>query len=112
VDFNASIEWRNTMAPLMSPSEMAADVLVRAYLHGCTLPKILHGAVVWVAETRLSSGKLPVLDATLRGHRQPGHRAPAARSRARRHRMDERRNLDADAAPRSTVLRAFADANR
>jgi hypothetical protein len=25
----------------------------------------LHGAVVWVAETRLSSGKLPVLDATL-----------------------------------------------
>lgn len=53
------------MAPLMSPSEMAADVLVRAYLHGRTLPKILHGAVVWVAETRLSSGKLPVLNATL-----------------------------------------------
>jgi len=53
------------MTPLMSPSELAADVLVRAYLHGRTLPKILHGAVVWVAETRLSSGKLPVLDATL-----------------------------------------------
>ncbi|MGJ7528485.1 hypothetical protein [Variovorax sp. GB1P17] len=53
------------MTPLMSPSELAADVLVRAYLHGRTLPKILHGAVVWVAETRLSSGKHPVLDATL-----------------------------------------------
>lgn len=53
------------MTPLMSPSELAADVLVRAYLHGRTLPKILHGAVVWVAETRLSSGKRPVLDATL-----------------------------------------------
>ncbi len=51
--------------PLMSSSEVAADALVRAYLHGRTLPKILHGAVVWVAETRLSSGKLPVLDATL-----------------------------------------------
>lgn len=53
------------MAPLTSPSELAADALVRAYLHGRELPKILHGAVVWVAETRLTSGKLPVLDATL-----------------------------------------------
>ncbi|QNK69678.1 hypothetical protein [Variovorax sp. PAMC26660] len=53
------------MTPLMSPSEFAADALVRAYLHGRTLPKILHGAVVWVAETRLRSGKRPVLDATL-----------------------------------------------
>jgi hypothetical protein len=49
----------------MSPSELAADVLVRAYLHGRTLPKIMHSAVVWVAESRLSSGKRPVLDATL-----------------------------------------------
>lgn len=53
------------MTPLMSPSELAADVLVRAYLHGRTLPKIMHGAVVWVAESRLSGGKRPVLDATL-----------------------------------------------
>jgi hypothetical protein len=53
------------MTPLMSPSELAADVLVRAYLHGRELPKIMHGAVVWVTETRLTSGQLPVLDATL-----------------------------------------------
>ncbi|MET3376455.1 hypothetical protein ABIC89_005534 [Variovorax boronicumulans] len=42
------------MTPLMSPSEIEADALVRAYLDGRLLPRILHGAVVWVAETRLT----------------------------------------------------------
>jgi|GEM_PF-1280328 len=56
------------MIPLMSPSEIEADALVRAYLDGRTLPKILHGAVVWVAETRLTKGRAPVLDANLRAN--------------------------------------------
>lgn len=49
----------------MSPTELEADALVHTYLNGRTLPSILHSAVVWVVEKRLSSGKLPVLDATL-----------------------------------------------
>lgn len=56
------------MTPLMSPPEIEADALVRAYLDGRLLPKILHGAVVWVAETRLTKGKVPVLDANLRAN--------------------------------------------
>lgn len=56
------------MTPLMSPSEIEADALVRAYLDGRLLPRILHGAVVWVAETRLTRGKVPVLDANLRAN--------------------------------------------
>ena len=54
------------MTLVMTPSELAADALVRDYLNGRFLPKILHGAVVWAAERRLSSGKVPVLDETLR----------------------------------------------
>lgn len=54
------------MTLVMTPSELAADALVRDYLNGRSLPRILHGAVVWAAERRLSSGKLPVLDETLR----------------------------------------------
>lgn len=54
------------MTPLMSPSEIEADALVRAYLDGRLLPRILHGAAVWVAETRLTKGKRPVLDSNLR----------------------------------------------
>ncbi|MBT2300450.1 hypothetical protein J7E70_08240 [Variovorax paradoxus] len=50
----------------MTHSQFTADAMVRVYLRGRTLPEILHGAVVWVAETRLSSGKTPVLDQTLR----------------------------------------------
>jgi hypothetical protein len=50
----------------MTHSEFSADALVRVYLRGRTLPEILHGAFVWVAEKRLTSGKVPVLDETLR----------------------------------------------
>jgi hypothetical protein len=51
---------------MMTHSEFTADAMVRVYLRGRTLPEILHAAVVWVAETRLSSGRRPVLNATLR----------------------------------------------
>ncbi|CAN7323698.1 hypothetical protein LJR290_001718 [Variovorax sp. LjRoot290] len=50
----------------MTPSEFTADAMVRVYLRGRTLPEVLHAAVVWVAEARLSSGRMPVLDQTLR----------------------------------------------
>lgn len=50
----------------MTSSEFTADAMVRLYLRGRTLPEVLHTAVVWVAEARLSSGRMPVLDQTLR----------------------------------------------
>ncbi|MDM0009454.1 hypothetical protein QTI51_32115 [Variovorax sp. J22G73] len=52
----------------MNYSEVAADKLVRAYLSSRQLPKVLHHAVVWIAQTRMNSGKLPVLDAALRAN--------------------------------------------
>ena len=54
------------MASFITPSERAAEALVSDYLNGRTLPPILHGAVVWMAAARLTSGKRPVLDETLR----------------------------------------------
>lgn len=67
----------------MNHSEIAADKLVRAYLSGRQLPKILHHAVVWIAQTRLSSGKLPVLDTALRANidREASAAAPSAHVR-------------------------------
>ena len=53
------------MATLKSPSDLAADAVVRAYLHGRTMPAILYGAIVWAVEMRISEGKLPLLDETL-----------------------------------------------
>ena len=37
------------MVRFITPSEHAAEALVRAYLNGRALPPILHGAVVWTA---------------------------------------------------------------
>lgn len=54
------------MVSFITPSERAAEALVRAHLNGRSLPPILHGAVVWMAAARLTSGKRPVLDETLR----------------------------------------------
>ena len=53
------------MPLLKTPSELAADAIVRAYLHGRTMPTILYGAIVWAASMRISAGKLPTLDDTL-----------------------------------------------
>lgn len=53
------------MAPPKNPSELAADAVVHAYLRGRTMPAILHGAIVWAVEMRISRGKLPLLDETL-----------------------------------------------
>ena len=50
----------------MTTSEIAAEHLVRAYLSGRTMEPILFRAVVWMAEKRLTSGMMPVLDATMR----------------------------------------------
>ena len=50
----------------MTTSEFAADSLVRTYLGGRTLEPIHFRAVVWMAERRLPSGMMPVLDATMR----------------------------------------------
>ena len=54
------------MTSFITPSERAAEALVRAHLNGRTLPPILYDAVVWMAAARLTSGKRPVLDETLR----------------------------------------------
>lgn len=62
----------------MNHSEIAADKLIRAYLSGRQLPKILHHAVVWIAQTRMSSGKQPVLDDALRANIDREASAPDA----------------------------------
>jgi hypothetical protein len=54
--------WSNTM----TTSEFAAESLVRTYLSGRTMEPILFRAVVWMAEKRLTSGMMPVLDTTMR----------------------------------------------
>ncbi|VTU40222.1 hypothetical protein [Variovorax sp. PBL-E5] len=66
------------MTLAMTPSELAADALVRAYLDGRTMMPILHGAVVSVVAARLDSGKLPMLDEILRA--DIDHQASASRS--------------------------------
>lgn len=53
------------MAPPKNPSELEADAVVRAYLRGRTMPAILHSAIVWAVEMRISGGKLSLLDETL-----------------------------------------------
>lgn len=50
----------------MTTSEFAAESLVRTYLRGRSMEPILFRAVVWMAEKRLTSGMMPVLDATMR----------------------------------------------
>lgn len=51
----------------MTPFETTAESLVRIYLDGRTMPRVLQDAVVWVVASRLTSGEDPVLDETLRG---------------------------------------------
>ncbi|PNG58913.1 hypothetical protein WDL1CHR_03467 [Variovorax sp. WDL1] len=51
----------------MTPPENAAESLVRAYLDGRTMPRVLQDAVVWVVASRLTGGEEPVLDQALRG---------------------------------------------
>lgn len=53
------------MPPLKTPSELAADDAVRAYLRGRTMPPVLYDAIVWAVEIRISAGKRPLLDETL-----------------------------------------------
>jgi|GEM_PF-4728339 len=53
------------MPPLKTPSELAADEAVRAYLRGRTMPPVLYDAIVWAVEMRISAGKRPLLDETL-----------------------------------------------
>lgn len=50
----------------VTTSEFAAESLVFTYLSGRTMEPILFRAVVWMAEKRLTSGMMPVLDATMR----------------------------------------------
>ena len=49
----------------MALSLFAAECLVRDYLNGRTLPKVLHSAVVQAVEARLVGGLMPVLTETL-----------------------------------------------
>jgi hypothetical protein len=49
----------------MALSLFAAECLVRDYLDGRTLPRVLHSAVVQAAEARLVDGLMPVLTETL-----------------------------------------------
>lgn len=50
----------------MTPFEYSAESLVRVYLNGRMMPRILQDAVVWVVASRLTSGEKPILDETLR----------------------------------------------
>jgi len=50
----------------MTPAEFSAESLLRTYLHDRRLPLALHDAIVWAIAERLTGGKLPTLDATLR----------------------------------------------
>ncbi|MNL26134.1 hypothetical protein D3C87_1476460 [compost metagenome] len=50
----------------MTPSQLTAESLLRSYLSGRSMPKILRDAVVWAIEVRLTRGDAPTLDATLR----------------------------------------------
>ncbi|QNK67230.1 hypothetical protein [Variovorax sp. PAMC26660] len=50
----------------MTPSQFTAESLLRTYLNGRSMPKILCDAVVWAIEARLISNETPTLDETLR----------------------------------------------
>ncbi|MDP9606084.1 UNVERIFIED_ORG: hypothetical protein J2W38_005904 [Variovorax paradoxus] len=50
----------------MTPSQFTAESLLRTYLGGRSMPKILRDAVVWVIEARLTNNETPTLDETLR----------------------------------------------
>lgn len=50
----------------MTPSQFTAESLLRTYLSGRSMPKILRDAVVWAIEVRLARGDTPTLDETLR----------------------------------------------
>ena len=50
----------------MTSSERAAEYLVDSYLGARTLPGTLRRTAVWVTETRLVNGDVPVLDDFLR----------------------------------------------
>ena len=50
----------------MTPSQFTAESLLRTYLGGRSMPKILRDAVVWVIEARLTNNETPTLDEALR----------------------------------------------
>lgn len=50
----------------MTSSEYSAESLVRLYLNGRVMPRVLQDAVVWVVASRLTGGEKPELDATVR----------------------------------------------
>jgi hypothetical protein len=54
------------MEDAMTPTQFTAESLLRTYLSGRSMPKILCDAVVWTIEARLLSNKTPTLDETLR----------------------------------------------
>jgi hypothetical protein len=70
----------NAWSNAMTASEFAAESLVRTYLNGRTMEPILFRAVVWRAEKRLTSGMMPVLDATMRTDIDNQAGAPQRRS--------------------------------
>ena len=50
----------------MTSCENTAELLVRVYLNGRSMPRVLQDAVVWVVASRLTRGEKPVLDEVLR----------------------------------------------
>ncbi|MBT2326717.1 hypothetical protein J7E62_30870 [Variovorax paradoxus] len=50
----------------MTTSNVAAQVLVRAYLNGRSMDEFMLAAAVWMADKRLTGGIVPALDQTLR----------------------------------------------
>jgi len=50
----------------MTTSDVAAQVLVRAYLKGRSMNEFMFTAAVWMADKRLTGGIVPALDQTLR----------------------------------------------
>jgi hypothetical protein len=50
----------------MTTSNVAAQVLVRAYLHGRSMDEFLFAAAVWMVDKRLAGAIMPALDQTLR----------------------------------------------
>ena len=64
-----AVPWRYVPLPggtAMTSSEYAAESLVRVYLNGRMMPRVLQDAVVWVVASRLTGGEKPELDATVR----------------------------------------------
>ena len=46
----------------MTPLENTAESLIRVYLDGRMMPRVLQDAVVWVVTSRLTRGEEPVLE--------------------------------------------------